>query len=107
DLPVRAIREQVAGAVDLIVQVARLRDGTRRVTGISEVVGMEGDVVTMQELVRYKQRGVDEQGAVIGEFEPCGVQPVCLARFEELGVPYDSATFQLSSIPRREATWLR
>ena len=64
DLPVRAIREQVAGAVDLIVQVARLRDGSRRVTGISEVVGMEGDVVTMQELVRYKQRGVDENGTV-------------------------------------------
>jgi pilus assembly protein CpaF len=107
DLPVRAIREQVAGAVDLIVQVARLRDGTRRVTGISEVVGMEGDVVTMQELVRYKQRGVDENGTVVGEFEPCGVQPNCLARFEELGVPYDPVTFQLTSIPRREATWLR
>jgi pilus assembly protein CpaF len=107
DLPVRAIREQVSGAVDLIVQVARLRDGSRRVTGISEVVGMEGDVVTMQELVRYKQRGVDENGTVIGEFEPCGVQPNCLARFEELGVPYDPVTFQLASIPRREATWLR
>jgi pilus assembly protein CpaF len=107
DLPVRAIREQVSGAVDLIVQVARLRDGSRRVTGISEVVGMEGDVVTMQELVRYKQRGVDEEGTVIGEFEPCGVQPNCLSRFEELGVPYDPVTFQLASIPRREATWLR
>jgi len=107
DLPVRAIREQVAGAVDLVVQVARLRDGTRRVTGISEVVGMEGDVVTMQELVRYQQRGVDAEGTVIGEFEPCGVQPNCLARFEELGVPYDPVTFQLPSIPRREATWLR
>jgi pilus assembly protein CpaF len=107
DLPVRAIREQVAGAVDLIVQVSRLRDGSRRVIGVSEVVGMEGDVVTMQELVKYRQRGVDDDGNVIGDFEPCGVQPNCLARFEELGVPYDMSTFQLTSIARKEPTWLR
>ncbi len=107
DLPVRAIREQVAGAVDLIVQVSRLRDGSRRVIGVSEVVGMEGDVVTMQELVKYRQRGLDDDGNVIGDFEPCGVQPNCLARFEELGVPYDISTFQLTSIARKEPTWLR
>ncbi len=109
DLPVRAIREQVASAVDLVVQVARLRDGSRRVTGVSEIVGMEGDVVTMQELVRYDQRGVDPQGKVIGEFEPCGVQPNCLARFEELGVAYDPVTFntETSAIRRAEAAWLR
>ncbi|MDB5095102.1 MAG: type secretion system protein [Candidatus Eremiobacteraeota bacterium] len=107
DLPVRAIREQVAGAVDLVVQVSRLRDGSRRVIGVSEVVGMEGDVVTMQELVRYNQRGVDAQGKVLGEFEPCGVQPVCLGRFEELGVAYDPITFQVAPIRRAEAAWLR
>ncbi|HEY4439282.1 MAG TPA: ATPase, T2SS/T4P/T4SS family [Candidatus Elarobacter sp.] len=107
DLPVRAIREQVAGAVDIVVQVARLRDGSRRVTGVSEIVGMEGDVVTMQELVRYHQRGVDAQGKVIGEFEPCGVQPVCLARFEELGVAYDPVTFHTAPVRRAEAAWLR
>jgi pilus assembly protein CpaF len=108
DLPVRAIREQVAGAVDLVVQVARLRDGSRRVIGVSEIVGMEGDVVTMQELVRYNQRGVDGQGKVIGEFEPCGVQPNCLTRFEELGVEYDPVTFnQLTATARAEAAWLR
>ena len=107
ELPVRAIREQIAGAVDIIVQVSRLRDGSRRVVGVSEVVGMEGDVVTMQELVRYRQRGVDAQGTVIGDFEPCGVQPNCLVRFEELGIPYDSVTFQASPIQRAEAAWLR
>ncbi len=107
DLPVRAIREQVAGAVDIVVQVARLRDGSRRVTGVSEIVGMEGDIVTMQELVRYKQRGLDTNGTVLGEFEPCGVQPNCLTRFEELGVPYDPVTFQLSPAKRAEAVWLR
>jgi len=107
DLPIRAIREQIASAVDIIVQVARLRDGSRRVTGVSEVVGMEGDIVTMQELVRYKQRGVDAQGKVIGEFEPCGVQPNCLTRFEELGIAFDPAAFHLSPMKRAEATWLR
>ncbi|MDB5072951.1 MAG: type secretion system protein [Candidatus Eremiobacteraeota bacterium] len=107
DLPVRAIREQVAGAVDIVVQVARLRDGSRRVTGVSEIVGMEGDIVTMQELVRYKQRGLDADGTVLGEFEPCGVQPNCLTRFEELGVAYDPVTFQLSPSKRAEALWLR
>ena len=68
---------------------------------------MEGDVVTMQELVRYRQRGVDAQGMVLGDFEPCGVQPNCLTRFEELGVAYDPVTFQLSPTKRAEAAWLR
>ncbi|HTD33519.1 MAG TPA: CpaF family protein, partial [Candidatus Elarobacter sp.] len=107
ELPVRAIREQIAGAVDIVVQVARLRDGSRRVTGVSEVVGMEGDVVTMQELVRYKQRGLDPQGRVVGEFEPCGVQPNCLTRFEELGIVYDPVTFHVPAAKRAEAAWLR
>ena len=107
DLPVRAIREQIASAVDIIVQVARLRDGSRRVTGVSEVVGMEGDIVTMQELVRYKQRGVDAQGKVLGEFESCGVQPNCLTRFQEFGIAYDPLTFHVSPRERAEAAWLR
>ncbi len=107
DLPVRAIREQIAGAVDVIVQVARMRDGSRRVTGVSEVVGMEGDVVTMQELVRYKQRGVDAQGTVLGEFEPCGVQPNCLTRFAELGIAYDPVTFHAAPAGHAEPAWLR
>ncbi|HTD37828.1 MAG TPA: ATPase, T2SS/T4P/T4SS family [Candidatus Limnocylindrales bacterium] len=107
ELPVRAIREQISGAIDIVVQVARLRDGSRRVTGVSEIVGMEGDVVTMQELVRYRQRGLDAQGRVVGEFEPCGVQPNCLTRFEELGIQYDPVTFHMSPAKRAEAAWLR
>jgi pilus assembly protein CpaF len=111
DLPVRAIREQVAGAVDLVVQVARLRDGSRRVISVSEVVGMEGDVVTMQELVGYHQRGVDAQGMVVGEFEPTGVQPTCLTRFEELGIEFDPVMFTAptvqASVRRAGASWLR
>ncbi len=89
DLPVRAIREQIAGAVDCIVQVGRMKDGSRKLTSISEIVGMEGDVVTMQELVRFSQRGLDKDGKVLGEFQYTGVQPHYLHRFDEAGVEYD------------------
>lgn len=89
DLPVRAIREQIASAVDVIIQTARMRDGSRKITSISEVVGMEGEVVTMQEIVRYQQHGVDATGTVSGEFQYTGVQPQSLRRFEEYGIVYD------------------
>jgi pilus assembly protein CpaF len=90
DLPVRAIREQIASAIDLVVQISRMRDGSRKLVAVSEVVGMEGEVVTMQEIVRFSQRGVDADGKVIGEFAYTGVQPNCLRKFEEYGVPYDA-----------------
>jgi pilus assembly protein CpaF len=89
DLPVRAIREQVASAVDVVVQIERMRDGSRKVTSVSEVVGMEGDIVTMQEIIKYQSRGVDAEGVVVGEFQYTGVQPHYLPRFEEAGVHYD------------------
>lgn len=108
DLPVRAIREQIASAINIIVQVSRLRDGSRRVISVCEVVGMEGDIITMQELVKYQQRGVDPQGIVIGEFEACGVQPHCLTRFEELGIDFDPVLFNtVASVAKRAATWMR
>ncbi|MDQ6931996.1 MAG: CpaF family protein [Candidatus Eremiobacteraeota bacterium] len=89
DLPVRAIREQIASALDIVIQTSRLRDGSRKVTSISEVVGMEGEIVTMQELVRFAQHGVDKENIVRGEFQYTGVQPQCLRRFEEYGITYD------------------
>jgi pilus assembly protein CpaF len=89
DLPVRAIREQIAGAVDVIVQCARLRDGSRKVISISEVVGMEGETVTMQEIVRYQQKGLDLDQRVVGEFQFTGVQPQFANRFEEMGIDFD------------------
>ena len=89
DLPVRAIREQISSAIDLVIHTARLRDGTRKVMSVSEVVGMEGDIVTMQEIVRFAQQGVDKENKVVGEFQYTGVQPSCLARFREYGITYD------------------
>ena len=102
DLPVRAIREQVAGALDMIVQIGRLRDGTRKVVSISEVVGLEGEVITMQEIAYFDQRGLDKESRVIGDFQFTGVQPMCLKRFEELGITYDVR--QLSALPTA-ANW--
>jgi pilus assembly protein CpaF len=89
DLPVRAIREQIASALDIVVHTARMRDGTRKLLGVSEVVGMESDIVTMQEIMRFSQRGVDDDHKVVGDFCYTGVQPTCLRRFEEYGIPYD------------------
>ncbi|GAC1498479.1 MAG: hypothetical protein NVS2B8_20010 [Vulcanimicrobiaceae bacterium] len=89
DLPVRAIREQIASAVDAVVQIERMRDGSRKVTSITEVVGMEGDIVTMQELIRFQSKGVDKDGKVLGEFQYTGVQPHYTSRFEEAGVDFD------------------
>jgi pilus assembly protein CpaF len=89
DLPVRAIREQVASALNVVVHTARLRDGSRRVMSITEIVGMEGDIVTMQDVVKFVQHGIDERDRVIGRFEYTGVQPYALKRFAEAGVPFD------------------
>jgi len=103
DLPVRAIREQIANAVDVIVQIERMRDGTRKCTSVTEVVGMEGDVVTLQEVLKYRQMGLDEAGKVKGSFVYTGVQPHYLERFEENGVFFDMR--ELQGLRTAEAVW--
>jgi pilus assembly protein CpaF len=102
DLPVRAIREQICSAVDMIIQTARLRDGSRKIMSISEVVGMEGDIVTMQEIVSFKQMSMIDD-LVVGEFQYSGVQPQCMPRFAELGIPFDIT--QLSALPAAAGLW--
>ena len=89
ELPIKAIRDQIASAIDVVVHISRMRDGSRKVIGISEIAGLEGDVVTMQEIVRYQQRGLDKNNKVVGDFEFTGVQPECLRRFTEFGVSFD------------------
>lgn len=86
DLPIRAIREQIAGAIDLIIHQARLKDGSRRITHITEVLGMEGDIIVLQELFLYKKQGVDKQGKLIGKFVPTGIRPHNIEHFENLGI---------------------
>jgi pilus assembly protein CpaF len=86
ELPVRAIREQIASAVQLVVQVARLRDGTRRVTQCTEISGMEGQVVTMQDIFVFDQHGMDENGKVIGTMRSTGLRPKFADRIESAGI---------------------
>ncbi len=85
DLPIIVIREQIASAVDLVVQQTRLRDGTRKVTQITEVAGMEGDRVVLTDIFKFEQTGISEDGKVIGELKPTGIRPMFSNRMESAG----------------------
>jgi pilus assembly protein CpaF len=85
DLPVRVIREQIASAIDLIVQQSRMRDGTRKVTAITEVAGMEGETIVMTDIFRYEQKEIRQDGTVIGELKPTGIRPLFTQRLEASG----------------------
>jgi pilus assembly protein CpaF len=85
-LPTRAMREQISSAVDVMIQIARLADGSRRVMSITEVTGMEGDVVTTQEVYRFRRRGITAEGQVVGQFEATGVRPLFVERLNVAGV---------------------
>ncbi len=85
DLPVRVIREQVASAIDLIVQQGRLKDGSRKVTAISEVAGMEGDTIVLTDIFKFEQTNVTSDGRVIGELKPTGIRPLFSTRLEAAG----------------------
>lgn len=86
DLPLRAIREQVASALDLIVHQERLKDGTRRITHLTEVQGMENSVITLQDIFKYESKGVDENGKFIGELKPMGIVPKFIDQFKAAGI---------------------
>jgi pilus assembly protein CpaF len=86
DLPVRAIREQIAAAVNLIVQQARLKDGSRKITNITEVQGMEGDVVVLQDIFVFEQTGLDERGKIVGQLRPTGIRPKFVELFEQYNI---------------------
>jgi pilus assembly protein CpaF len=82
----RAMRQQIASAVNLVIQVARLTDGTRRVTSISEITGMEGEMITMQEIFMFERTGVDQMGKVIGRFRSTGIRPRFAERLKQYGM---------------------
>jgi len=92
DLPVRAIREQIAGAVDVIVQQARMRDGSRKITAIAEVSGMEGDVITMTDIFVFEQTGM-ENGRIIGRTRPTGLRPKFMEKIEAAGIHLPPSIF--------------
>ena len=93
DLPAVAIRQQIASAVDLIIQVNRLQGGPRKMVSITEVMNMEQDIIIMQEIFRFRQIGVDQNGRAFGQFEATGVRPTFVPRLEQKGIKLPSNMF--------------
>src|SRR5271155_3577044 len=94
NIPDNATRRQISSALDVVVQVGRLADGTRKVTAIAEIVGMEGDVVTMQDIFVYRKRGVRENGEVLGEFIPTGIRPKFAEKLLVSGIQLPISMFE-------------
>ena len=94
ELPVKAMRSQMASAVDVIIQANRLQGGKRRVTHITEIVGMEQDTVVMQDIYLYEQDGIDEEGSARGRFVSTGVRPNFMDRLESSGVRLPASAFK-------------
>ncbi len=97
DLPLKVIREQVASAVDLIVQASRLRDGTRKVTGVTEVAGMEGETVVLTDIFKFEQTGIAPDEKIIGEHKPTGIRPLFMHRLEAAGFKLGPQVFGASA----------
>jgi pilus assembly protein CpaF len=93
DLPLKVVRQQISSAVDLIVQLSRFRDGTRKVTAITEVAGMEGETIVLTDIFKFNQTGISSDGVVQGELKPTGIRPLFGSRLEAAGVKLGSEMF--------------
>ncbi len=94
DIPPRAVRQQISSAIDVVVQVARLSDGKRKLVSLQEITGMEGDVVSTQEIFKFERHGVGEEGAVLGELIPTGLRPSFAERLRLAGIPLPAELFE-------------
>jgi pilus assembly protein CpaF len=94
NIPDSAVRRNIASALDVVVQVSRLSDGTRKVVAVSEIVGMEGNVVTMQDIFAFKKKGIDQQGRVVGDFLPTGIRPKFAERLLVAGIRLPASMFE-------------
>ena len=93
DLPLKVVRQQISSAVDLIIQQSRLKDGSRKVTAITEVVGMEGDVVVLTDIFKFEQTGLGEHGKILGELKATGIRPIFSPRLEAAGLKLSAEIF--------------
>jgi pilus assembly protein CpaF len=94
ELPSKAIREQVAAAIHLIVHQNRLRDGSRKITHITELQGMEGDIIILQDIFQFNQQGVDSQGKVLGSHQATGLRPMLVDRLAQQGIKLPAHIFE-------------
>ena len=105
DLPLKVVRQQISSAVDLIIQQSRLKDGSRKVTAITEVVGMEGDIVVLTDIFKFEQTGTGENGKIVGELKATGIRPIFSPRIEAAGLKLGAELFMppggLNLHPRR------
>jgi pilus assembly protein CpaF len=93
EVPIQAVRRQIASGLQIVLQLSRLADGRRRIMSVSEITGMEGDVITMQDIFVFRKRGRGESGEVLGEFVATGIRPHCMAQLAAAGVPISVDTF--------------
>jgi pilus assembly protein CpaF len=93
NLPDKAMRQQIASAIDVVIQITRLADGSRRVSSISEIVGMEGEIITMQEIFVFERQGIGEDGRVLGRFKATGIRPRFAERLRTYGIELPTALF--------------
>jgi len=93
DLPLKVVRQQISSAVDLIIQQSRLKDGSRKVTAITEVVGMEGDIVVLTDIFKFEQTGLGENGKILGELKATGIRPIFNPRLEAAGIKLGAEIF--------------
>ena len=93
DLPLKVVRQQISSAVDLIIQQSRLKDGSRKVTAITEVVGMEGDIVVLTDVFKFEQTGLGQNGKILGELKATGIRPIFMPRLEAAGVKLNAEIF--------------
>lgn len=96
-LPIKAIRTQIASAIDVVIQTERMEDGKRKVISIQEILGMEGEVITMAEIFAFKRRGMDDEGNVVGDFVPTGVVPKFADQLKLRGYPLDLKMFRVAA----------
>ncbi|MGA7921620.1 MAG: CpaF family protein [Candidatus Acidiferrales bacterium] len=95
NIPDSAVRRQIASAIDLVIQVTRLSDGTRKVTNLAEITGMEGDVVTMQDIFIFRKKGIKDSGEVVGAFQPVGIRPKFSERLAVSGIALPTSMFDV------------
>ena len=96
NIPERSVRQQIASAVSVIVQVSRMSDGTRKVVTISEITGLEENIISMQDIFSFVRRGIGQDGKVVGSFEPSGIRPRFLDRLRVAGILLPAEIFERS-----------
>lgn len=102
DLPLKVVRQQISSAVDLIIQQTRLKDGSRKVTAITEVVGMEGDTVVLTDIFKFEQTGIGENNTILGELKATGMRPIFSPRLEAAGFKLSGDIFMPGSVPKAQ-----